>query len=216
MIHIPERGAYNPSPLLKAVQIFLLILIVIGVVLLFTQKIWVPKLVDAIIQHESLTVQVSPDVSNPPVKDSFDGRNTAFTIDGTTVVLRDGVSETASAPGSASNVVTRYFGNEAVGDLTGDGQPDRAFLFTQETGGSGTFFYAVVALKQGDTYITTNAFLIGDRIAPQSLVIPQNAQELQVNYAERRPGEAMTVAPSQGATLLLKVTPEGILEGLMQ
>ncbi len=215
MIHIPERSAYNPSPLLKAVQIILLILIVIGVILLLTQKIWVPKLVELILLNEPSSNTVVK-VPIPPLQGMFNGRDAVFTIDGTEIQLVKGVSEMPSAPGSASKVVTRYFGNEAVGDLTGDGQSDSAFLITQETGGSGTFFYVVVAMKQGDTYKTTNAFLIGDRIAPQSLFIPQNAQELQVNYAERRPGEAMSVAPSQGATLLLKVTPEGVLEGLMQ
>jgi len=39
---------------------------------------------------------------------------------------------------------------------------------------------------------------------------------LRVNFAERKPGEPMTARPSMGVTLYLKVTPEGVLTGLMQ
>jgi hypothetical protein len=49
---------------------------------------------------------------------SFDGRNSTFTIEGRTIVLVNGVSE-QSIEGSAANVTTRYFGNEANGDLNG-------------------------------------------------------------------------------------------------
>lgn len=148
--------------------------------------------------------------------DSFDGKNISFTIDGKLITLVNGLSETPAAPDSVSKIITRYFGNEAVGDLTRDGKPDTAFLITQETGGSGIFYYAVVAIKTDNGYKTTNAFFIGDRIAPQSTYIPKDSMELQVNYAERKQGEPMTAQPSMGATLLLKVTPGGILEGLMK
>jgi hypothetical protein len=147
---------------------------------------------------------------------AFDGKNATFTIDGVPVTLVNGISKVPAAPGSASMVTTRYFGNEAAGDLTGDGLPDTAFLVSQDSGGSGTFYYAVVAVKTAEGYKTTNAFFIGDRIAPQSTYIPTNSRELQVNYAERKPGEPMTAQPSQGATLLLKVTDAGVLEGLMK
>ncbi len=147
---------------------------------------------------------------------AFDGKNATFTIDGASVTLSGGVSEVSAAPGSASMITTRYFGNEATGDLNGDGLPDVAFLITQDTGGSGLFYYAVAAIQTTSGYKTTNAFLIGDRIAPQSTYIPINSQEIQVNYAERKPGEPMTAQPSVGATLLLKVTSAGVLEGLMR
>ena len=130
--------------------------------------------------------------------------------------MANGVSEIPVAPGSASTVTTRYFGNEARGYLNGDGLEDVAFLITQDGGGSGLFYYVVVALKTQDGYKTTNAFLIGDRIAPQSTDINTSAKELDVNFAERKAGEPMTTQPSVGATLVLKVTPEGVLEGLMK
>lgn len=152
--------------------------------------------------------------SQTPV--AFDGKNSTFTIDGTAVTLVNGISQAAAAPGSASMVTTRYFGNEATGDLNGDGLADTAFLVSQDTGGSGLFYYVVVALQTSSGYQTTNAFLIGDRIAPQTTEIHADSKELYVNYAERKPGEPMTAQPSVGATLYLQVTPEGVLKGLMQ
>jgi hypothetical protein len=147
---------------------------------------------------------------------TFDGKNSTFTIDGNPVTLVNGVSIVQAVPGSASKITTRYFGNESYGDINGDGLEDTAFLVTQSTGGSGIFYYVVVALNTPIGYKTTNAFLIGDRIAPQTTQINSSAKELYVNFAERKPGEPMTVRPSQGVTLYLKVTPSGILEGLMK
>ncbi len=38
---------------MKFIRIFLLILIIIGIILIITQKSWVPKLVDRILQYEN-------------------------------------------------------------------------------------------------------------------------------------------------------------------
>ncbi len=162
------------------------------------------------------TRTLTPAISQEGSVQAFDARNAAFVVDGREIVLANGSSELPIATGSATKVATRYFGNEARGDLNGDGSEDIAFLISQTTGGSGTFYYAVVALKTADGYQTTNAFLIGDRIAPQSTVIPTGSRELQINYADRKIGEPMTAQPTQGKTLLLKVTAEGVLEGLSQ
>jgi len=165
---------------------------------------WVPKLVNKILGVPVVSVG------------TFDGKNSTFAIDGKNVTLVNGLSETSAVPGSASKIITRYFGNEATGDLSGDGLPDTAFLVTQSTGGSGLFYYAVVALQTSTGYKTTNAFLIGDRIAPQTTEIHNDSHELYVNFAERKAGEPMTAQPSVGATLFLKVTSSGVLEGLMK
>ncbi|HNB36631.1 MAG TPA: hypothetical protein PK414_10455, partial [Anaerolineales bacterium] len=76
-----------------------------------------------------------------------DYKNATYLIEGSFVTLSDGFFEAEIAPGSASKITTRYFGNEAFGDLNSDGKADAAFLLTQTTGGSGTFFYLVVALQ---------------------------------------------------------------------
>jgi len=91
-----------------------------------------------------------------------------------------------------------------------------AFIVTQSTGGSGLFYYAVVALNTPTGYKTTNAFFIGDRISPQSTEIHSDSEELHINFAERKAGEPFTTPPSVGAVLLLKVTSSGMLEGLMK
>ena len=150
----------------------------------------------------------------PAVLPSYDGKNSSFMIDDTRVTLKNGVSEISAASDSSSKITTKYFGNESEGDLNGDGQKDIAFLVTQDADGSGTFFYAVVALKTATGYKTTNAFLIGDRISPQRTEINESAHELYVNFAERKPSEPMTTQPSVGATLYLKVTSSGVLEGV--
>lgn len=156
------------------------------------------------------------DQSAPAPQAAFDAKNSTFTLDGQAVTLKDGLSSIPSAPGSASSTTTRYIGHEGRGDLNNDGQEDVAFMVTQDGGGSGLFYYAVAAIKTADGYKTTNGFLIGDRIAPQSIVIPQNSNEFQVNFADRKQGEPMSAEPSVGSVLLLKVTPQGVLEGLMK
>ncbi|MBI5004236.1 hypothetical protein HZC00_04035 [Candidatus Kaiserbacteria bacterium] len=143
------------------------------------------------------------------IKD-FDPRNTVVRVNGEMLRFVDGVSEVEVAPGSASKIITKYFGNETHGDLNGDGKEDIAYLITQDGGGSGTFFYVVAVLTLHDSYYVSNAFLIGDRIAPQTTEIVSG--ELRVNYAERKPGEPMTAQPSVGVTMHLKVTPDGVLE----
>lgn len=152
----------------------------------------------------------------PAVEASFDARNSSFTLEGRPISLRNGVSVLPSAPGSASSITVRHLGSEALGDLNNDGRDDLAFVVSREGGGSGTFYYAVAAIASAEGYRTTNAFPVGDRIIVQSLTIPRNSNELHVNFAERQPGEPMTARPSADAVLLLRVTPQGVLQGLMK
>ena len=128
-----------------------------------------------------------------------------YIIEGQPVTLVDGRAEVESAPGSASKTITQYFGNEATGDLNGDGVADTVFLVTQTGGGSGTFYYVVAAIKTSEGYIGTSAASIGDRIAPQTTEIRDG--QLIVNYATRRSGESFTTAPSEGKSLYLKLDP---------
>lgn len=132
-----------------------------------------------------------------------DYKDGTYIIDGQPVTLTDGRAEAESAPGSASKTVTQYFGNEATGDLNGDGVADIAFLVTRTTGGSGTFYYVVAAITTSEGYIGTSAASIGDRIAPQTTEIRDG--KLIVNYADRNPGESFAVQPSAGKSLVLKL-----------
>lgn len=136
-------------------------------------------------------------------------KNALYQIGDQYVQLRDGYAET-NIPGSDAKVVTRVFGNEIVTDLDGDEDQDVAFIVTQETGGSGTFYYAVAALRTPEGYIGSYGYLLGDRIAPQSTALSQNPDHKFVvtfNYADRDPSEPMTAKPTVGKTAYLKITP---------
>ena len=137
-------------------------------------------------------------------------KNGIYLVDGTVVTLVNGVSKVAAAPGSASMITTQYFGNQATGDLNGDGQDDAAFILTQSGGGSGTFYYIVAALATAKGYEGTNAILLGDRIAPQTTQI-QNG-EIVVSYADRNPTDPMTTAPSVGVTKYFKIQDNRLVE----
>ena len=163
------------------------------------------------------TAAVSPTVSPTPAASPVPAapvatspKDATYEIAGRPVTLKAGVSEVEAAPGSASKVTTRYFGNEATGDLNGDGAADVGFILTKSTGGSGTFYYAVVAVKQGNGYVGTNGVLLGDRIAPQTTGYQDGM--LIVNYADRAPGDPMTARPSVGVTKRLKVVGGRLVE----
>ena len=135
-----------------------------------------------------------------------DHKNIAYSIGGQTVRLVDGVAEVPAAPGSAARIITRYFGNDVRGDLNADGREDVAFLLTQEPGGSGTFFYAVVALDLPSGLVGSQGLLIGDRIAPQTTELRADGI-IVVNYADRGPGESFSSPASTAKTILLKLNP---------
>jgi hypothetical protein len=82
------------------------------------------------------------------------------------------------------------------GDLDGDGTDDAALILVHQPGGSGTFYYVAAALAADGIYRGTNAVLLGDRIAPQPLLIRNGV--INANYADRGADEAMAVAPSIG------------------
>jgi heat shock protein HslJ len=142
--------------------------------------------------------------SNTAVPNDY--KNAGYFVEGKSVQLVNGVSETETAPGSASKTITRHFGNEVQKDLNGDGVDDVVFLLTQETGGSGTFFYVVAALKTPEGYTGSHAILLGDRIAPQTTESgPGNS--VIVNYADRAPGDNFSAQPSIGKSLRLILDP---------
>lgn len=158
----------------------------------------------------SQSTGATPGAAVPAQPAAESPKNASYEIEGRSVGLANGVSEVEAAPGSVSKITTRYFGNEATGDLNGDGTPDVAFLLTQNSGGSGTFYYAVVAVKTNGGYRGTNAVLLGDRVAPQTTQIQSG--RLIVNYAERKPGEPMTARPSMGVSKYLKIVNDRLVE----
>jgi len=119
---------YEPSPILRAVQIFLLILIIAGVGLLLTQKIWVPKLVAYILKGEVLQAEDMIPETRPGKIDT--GVEGIVTIGPLCPVMRENVPcpdkpfETAlvissNLPGKGGGIVVRtdkggYFSQELV------------------------------------------------------------------------------------------------------
>lgn len=155
-------------------------------------------------------VALKPQSSEVSAKDY---KNTSYTIEGQSITLVDGSSEIEEAPGSAGKIVTRYFGNEVEHDLNDDGREDIVFLVTQERGGSGTFFYVVAALNTPTGYVGSDAFFLGDRIAPQSTNIDEGVtvqgtkreNVVVANFATRGPNEPFTAEPTIGKSVWIKL-----------
>jgi hypothetical protein len=149
-------------------------------------------------------------VISRPTPTEIGYKDATYVIEGKSVALRNGAAQEPAAPGSTSVVTTKYFGNEATGDLNGDGVPDVAFLLTQDGGASGTFYYIVAALATKTGYAGTNAVLLGDRIAPQNTQIRNG--EIIVNYADRKPTDPMTTQPSVGVSKYVRIQNGALTE----
>ncbi|MEK9158053.1 MAG: hypothetical protein AAB638_02630 [Patescibacteria group bacterium] len=151
----------------------------------------------------------------PTIKDGH--KNTTYNIEEERVTLVNGKAETEIAPNSGSTITTEYFGNEATGDVNGDGLKDIAFVLTQDGGGTGIFYYVVVALNTSGvagsapgSYKGTNALYLGDRIAPQ--ITEYRNGQFVVNYADRSEGEPFSTSPSIGVTKYIKVVGGKLVE----
>lgn len=123
-----------------------------------------------------------------------DPLNATYLIQGEPIGLRDGRFEAAAAPGSASRRIVQVLGTPARSDLDRDGRDDYALALVDDAGGSGTFYYVAAALGAANGFRGTDALLIGDRVEIRSIVAGNGT--ITVRYLARKPGEAMTVAPS--------------------
>ncbi|QQR65364.1 META domain-containing protein [Candidatus Kaiserbacteria bacterium] len=149
-------------------------------------------------------VNIPDEVVEKPVVASTPS-SIAYTIDGTEYLLNNGLYTAPAAPGSASMTTVSIFSGPVYGDLDKDGDEDAAVLLTYSADGSGTFFYAAIARKNGDSYTSTNTLFLGDRIAPQTLEI-QNGRAVY-NYAVRKESDPMTTPPSLGKSLWIHLDP---------
>lgn len=147
----------------------------------------------------------------PPISDNEKSgatspKNATYIIDSKKVTLKNGLSETSFEPGSATKIVTKYFGNEINPDLDKDGRPDSVFLITQNLGGSGTFYFVVAALNKESGYVGTDAVLLGDRISPQTIEMSREVGKeriIIVNYADRYIDDSFSTPPSLGKSIWL-------------
>ncbi len=141
-------------------------------------------------------VTVPPEV---PAQVTSNPKDITYEIDHIIFTLVNGYAEQAVVPDSASKSTVRMFGEPVYGDLDGDGDEDAAVLLTYDGGGTGTFYYASLAIKHSGGFRSTNTLLLGDRIAPQTIEIHDG--KAVFNYAERKAGEPMTTMPSVGKSL---------------
>jgi hypothetical protein len=125
-------------------------------------------------------------VSNP--------RDVTFLVEEEPVQLRNGYAVHPVAPGSASLIRTQLSGAPVYADIDGDGDSDALFFLVRDSGGSGTFYYVVAALKVDDGYRGGKAVFIGDRIAPQRLDVLQGV--VVVDYLEHAPAQPLAAQPA--------------------
>lgn len=120
--------------------------------------------------------------------------NLVVTIGDRTFRMANGFAAQQAVPGSATQDTIRVIGEPAFGDVNRDGHRDAALIIANDPGGSATSYYAVLAVKEADSYRATNALLVGDRIAP--LTVEYLDLRFVYNYLDRRSGEPMTTPPS--------------------
>lgn len=152
-------------------------------------------------------------VENGEQINSHDG---TYIIDGQKIILMNGISEIEAAPGSASKIVTKYFGNDLKHDINDDSIVDDIFIVTQETGGSGVFYYVVALVSTSNGLAGSDGILLGDRITPQTINIDEGKTTngtirknvIVVNYVDRAHGESFDIAPSVGKSIWLKLDPK--------
>ena len=129
-----------------------------------------------------------------------------YLIEKQVVQLVQGRAETQAAPGSASRVTTAVFGKVVYGDLDADGHDDAALFLVHDPGGSGTFYYVAAAIVKKGSYRGTNAVLLGDRVAPQSIQIRNGV--IVAAYNDRRSDQPMAAVPTIDKTIYLTLKEE--------
>lgn len=124
---------------------------------------------------------------------ALDVKNISYVVGEVRFDLKDGKAENEVEGGFSKNVLM-MFGEPVYGDLNEDGKMDAAVMLVNNAGGSGIFYYAALVVSNGDVYVPTNAMLLGDRIAPQTVEIRDG--RAIYNIADRRADEPMSTPPS--------------------
>jgi hypothetical protein len=138
-----------------------------------------------------------------------DVKNVSVRIEESMVSLQGGKAESA-------NAVTDMRGDVVFGDLNDDGVDDASFILTQETGGTGVFYYVATALKTEEGWLGTNAVFLGDRIAPEKVSVEYGLVQVfwkehgaEQSFAEEPKEEKRAFFETYGATLSRVEVPEG-------
>ena len=141
-------------------------------------------------------------LKNDPLA-ATDIKNVTIKIVTSNITFKNGVSEITDE-GADTNTVIRFFGEPVF-----NGQNEAYFYVTQNSEGSGTFFYAAGAHKVNGKWLGTNAIFLGDRIAPQNINIINNVANF--NFADRIKGQPFSSPPRSGVTKRFSIS-DGILK----
>jgi hypothetical protein len=118
-------------------------------------------------------------------------------IEGEKFALENGKAEKEIDSGSAMKNTIMIFGEPVYADLDEDGDQDAAVLLVSSSGGTGSFYYAVLGINNGKQgYKASNTIFLGDRVAPQTVEIHDG--RALFNYAIRKDSEPMSARPSIG------------------
>lgn len=119
----------------------------------------------------------------------IDPHNHSYLIEKEKVTLRNGYAR-EMIPGTTAVIISEITHRPVYADLTGDGVKEAVSIVLQHTGGSGTFYYLVVA---GGGRLIESHFL-GDRINIVSVKIKNHT--ITVEYLDRADAQPMATRPS--------------------
>ena len=140
-------------------------------------------------------------------------QNITVTIDDQSFDLEDGFAVKPAVPGSAIRNTVRVVGEPVGGDADGNGRPDAALLLQNDPGGSGTFYYAVLAINEGNgTYRATNSLPLGDRIVPKAIEF--TGGHFVYSFLEREPEDPLAAEPSVETRVPIHLDGDRIRPGL--
>ena len=134
--------------------------------------------------------------------------NHTYSIEKEKVVLHNGVSR-VTIPGSAAVILTQVIHKPVYVDLDGDNIKEAVSILMQQTGGTGTFYYLVVA-DDGDKII--ESYFLGDRIKIVSVKVVNNI--INVEYFEREMGQPMASKPTVQASKKFTLDEQKIVGSL--
>jgi hypothetical protein len=178
----------------------------IGTVILFALTLIVIMIYSyyANIQRNSTLYEI-PRINIPKTTANIgtDPLNAYYLIDNKTIKLENGLYEKDIENSSAKEMI-KILGNPTIGDLNDDGiQDDAAVILTQDSGGSGTFYYVAAAIKNSYGYKGSNTVFLGDRITIDKVNIKKGL--IEITYLDRAEQDLMSDKPSVQKTISLKV-----------
>lgn len=141
-------------------------------------------------EHLGLISAPAPAHDAGPAQPAIDYKDAIYRIGESDVTLLGGQHAQPAASDSSAQAVTRVVEPPEHGAGTLAGRPAVAVFLSQESGGSGTFYYAAVVFADG----RGTTFQIGDRIQPIKIAI--NGDDVAVTYLDRKPDEPMAVPPT--------------------